>query len=246
LFAGDSGFNAGEFWAAYEEQAPTEDFKDLIEGMLAYNPTSRPTMADILGHRWVRGAVCTKEQFASKCKKFMDLAVAEKKAANEAFGIDHAVDKRERRALTPGADWAPIAAKLVTLPFRPDFDQTTTGRVKRFVVEGKCLDAMFVLYEACKATCAEEDLCKGENIEISDTKWKFSVPIKEGEGPEDATFKMQVEIHELVTNVSYTVTVCRKGGSELFAHKAFNKVYDKFINFVREETIVKPMPGQTE
>ena len=46
----------------------TEEFKELIESMLAYNPTTRPTMADILGNSWMRGEVCTKEEFAAKCK----------------------------------------------------------------------------------------------------------------------------------------------------------------------------------
>lgn len=46
----------------------SEDFKDLIENMLAFNPTSRPTMADILGHNWMRDKVCTKDEFEVKCK----------------------------------------------------------------------------------------------------------------------------------------------------------------------------------
>jgi len=143
----------------------TEDFKELIEGMLAYNPTTRPTMADILGHRWMRGNVCTKEEFAAKCKSFMSAAVDEKKATNDKIGVDHAVDRLRRAE----PQWEQIEKNLMDVPFRPDFEQTTTGRVKRFIVQGKPLEVMKLLYEACKAQA-------GSGTEASETKWKLSIP----------------------------------------------------------------------
>ena len=221
LLAGDNGTNADAFWAKYEGEAPTEDFKDLIEGSLAYNPTTRPTMVDILGHRWMRGKVCTKEQFAAKCKPFMQAAIDEKKAANEGFGIDHAVD-RVRRS---DKQWEQIAKNLVDVPFRPDFARTTTGRVKRFIVQGIPLEVMKLLYEACK---------KHGGAEASETKWKLTIPCSEGQADEAETFKMQIELHELDQNKQYVVSVSRKGGSEM-AHRAFNAAYKKLIEHVKEE-----------
>jgi len=52
LFAGDAGQNAPQFWAQYEDGTRnlSIEFKQLIEALLAKEPSSRPTMADILGH----------------------------------------------------------------------------------------------------------------------------------------------------------------------------------------------------
>lgn len=59
LFAANAGVEADKFWTKVSAKDQTADFKDLMESMLAYNPTSRLTMADILGHAWMRGPVCT-------------------------------------------------------------------------------------------------------------------------------------------------------------------------------------------
>lgn len=73
------------------------------------------------------------------------MAIDEKKATNEQLGIDHAVE-RVRRS---DKKWEQISKNLVNIPFRPDFEQTTTGRVKHFTVQGSPLDVMKLLYEAC-------------------------------------------------------------------------------------------------
>ena len=43
------------FWDYYADRELTEEFQNLIESMLALNPTTRPTMADILAHPWMKG-----------------------------------------------------------------------------------------------------------------------------------------------------------------------------------------------
>jgi len=86
---------------------------------------------------------------------------------------------------------------------------------------------MKLLYEACKAL-------PGGGTEASETKWKLTIPCKEGEGDEAETFKMQIELHELENNKQYAVSVSRKGGTEM-AHRVFNETYKKFIEHVKEE-----------
>jgi p90 ribosomal S6 kinase len=53
--ANSHGVNADKFWALYKDCMISDDFKNLIESMLAFDPSSRPTMADVLGHSWLRG-----------------------------------------------------------------------------------------------------------------------------------------------------------------------------------------------
>ena len=59
LLVDDNGTKADKFWDSYPNHTFTEEFKSLIENMLAFNPTSRATIVDILGHEWMRGEVIT-------------------------------------------------------------------------------------------------------------------------------------------------------------------------------------------
>jgi len=60
LLVDENGTKAQKFWSNYDEECSlSEDFKGFIESMLAFNPISRATMADILGHPWMRGRVLT-------------------------------------------------------------------------------------------------------------------------------------------------------------------------------------------
>lgn len=54
------------FWNFHSKRRPagffTDDFKDLIQRMLAYDPAERPTMVEVANHPWVKGTVLTFEQ----------------------------------------------------------------------------------------------------------------------------------------------------------------------------------------
>jgi len=47
-----------QFWALYEKNRPagfySADFKNLISAMLSFNPSMRPSMADVVAHPWVK------------------------------------------------------------------------------------------------------------------------------------------------------------------------------------------------
>jgi len=51
------------FWKAHSKNKPegffSEDFKNLITSMLAFDPSQRPSMADIKAHAWYKGEVVT-------------------------------------------------------------------------------------------------------------------------------------------------------------------------------------------
>ena len=53
------------FWEAHEEEFEdkySDDFKDLFERMVAFNPEERPELEEVLGHEWMRGAVATEDE----------------------------------------------------------------------------------------------------------------------------------------------------------------------------------------
>ena len=54
------GHTASEFWRRHEGYIKTtlpngfdEDFKNLVTLMLSYHPENRPSIVDIIGHRWM-------------------------------------------------------------------------------------------------------------------------------------------------------------------------------------------------
>ena len=68
--AGSHGVNSEKFWDLYRNLNISEDFMNLIESMLAVDPSSRPTIVDVIGHAWFRGKVDTKEEFRQKCEVY--------------------------------------------------------------------------------------------------------------------------------------------------------------------------------
>ena len=64
------------FWQNYDKWKVSEDFKELVSLLLAPDPGSRPTMADILGHEWMREEVVTTAELTECLGKVMEAAEA--------------------------------------------------------------------------------------------------------------------------------------------------------------------------
>lgn len=203
----DYGTKADKFWNKYDDCEITEDFKSFIESMLAFNPISRATMADILGHPWMRGKTITQQQFEETCKKFLDATIEEQKKANEELGVDHNSKHLTRRS---PRDFNGI--DFVNREFRPVPGHASSSKVKSFEVSGQPIDIMKHMY----ATAGEMGLA----AQLSETKWKFSFPcvVQDKHNEEIETFKVQVELHD-----KGNVTFSRKTGSAL-TFKAFNDI----------------------
>ena len=80
--AGSHGVNSDNFWSLYDCDISV-DFKNLIEGMVAVDPSSRPTIVDIVGHAWFRGKVDSEAQFTQKCETYFRNAQEEKRTLNQ-------------------------------------------------------------------------------------------------------------------------------------------------------------------
>ena len=57
----------------------TDEFKELMEFLLAYEPTARPVMVDIIGHPWMRGDTVTDEEFKTQVDTYIDKVKAKQK-----------------------------------------------------------------------------------------------------------------------------------------------------------------------
>jgi hypothetical protein len=127
----------------------------------------------------------------------------EKNAANETNGVDYAVHMHVIKKSDEKFDR--FVSNFCNANFRPVLERTSTGSVKRFNLDGKPLAIMGYLYVVAKEI---------GQVDVSDTKWKMSIPCSKDQDKEADTFKMQIELHEVELNKKYTVSVSRKGGSE--------------------------------
>jgi len=199
----------------------SDNFKNLMESMMAYQPSSRPTMVDIIGHPWMRGAVDTQEEFHLKCKGFFDLAVEEKQKANDAIGIDHIVyrTRKSDRDENQEAEFNEKLSKISDVPFRPVLERTAYTKVNNFTMQMKPQDIMTLLHEV---VTQEKDW----KVQLSQTKWKMSVLCPESNDKKAKLLKLNLELHELEQNKKYVISASCKTGS-LKTIRAFNEIYTK-------------------
>merc|ERR1712226_176259 len=61
-----------KFWEAHSKKKPenfySEEFKSLINGMLSFDPTQRPSIAEIIAHPWFTKETATPEQIFEEFK----------------------------------------------------------------------------------------------------------------------------------------------------------------------------------
>lgn len=66
------GNRADIFWKAHSQNKPagffSEEFKNLISAMLSYEPSFRPSIADIKAHPWYNGPTATLDQIQQEFK----------------------------------------------------------------------------------------------------------------------------------------------------------------------------------
>ena len=60
------------YWRTKDKMQMSDDFKELIEFLLAYEPTARPVMADIIGHSWMRAETVSEEDFKTQVDAYID------------------------------------------------------------------------------------------------------------------------------------------------------------------------------
>ena len=66
----------------------SEEFKSFISLTTAQSPELRLTMADLLGHKWMRGEFTKKEDFAAKYNSIMERTLSKRDNGQEALNVD--------------------------------------------------------------------------------------------------------------------------------------------------------------
>ena len=92
------------FWQKHAKKGVTAEFKQLISMMLQHEPAGRATMADIIAHQWMRGEVCTEEEFVAHVQDFMEKAMKAREIEQAEFDVDFQIAKAGMRKLRRGKE----------------------------------------------------------------------------------------------------------------------------------------------
>ena len=75
----------------------SDDFKELMEFLLAYEPSARPVMADIIGHPWMRAESITDEDFKTKVDAYIEQIKVKQNKDQEKMDVDYQIILNPKR-----------------------------------------------------------------------------------------------------------------------------------------------------
>ena len=158
--------NSNNFWAAYRKAIPgiSQEFVDLVTAMIAEQPAGRPTMAEFLGHPWMRGQTISQDEFGQHCAKFIEAANSARDAEQNSNGIDFQIPSAERNRRGGEGEGPEFNDEFFE---RHTFKKLDKSQLtdKFFIVNSQPLDAISQLYELISD--------KGFEPKVSEKSWKI-------------------------------------------------------------------------
>lgn len=155
----------------------SEEFKSLAGLLLAPDAAARPTMADVLGHPWMRGEAATHQDFTAKFNHIMQRAVDTRDGGQEALDVDFQIAGAGRRQNMRGGggkgdvdinkEWA------MGREFRPVVPPRLGQQCTTFTVLGDPLEIMGALRDVLSGYSA-----KDADLTLSKRAWRATVTAK--------------------------------------------------------------------
>lgn len=84
-------YDHAKFWNRHNTKGVSEEFKSLAALLLAPEPGSRPTMADVLGHAWMRGETASQAEFSARFSNIMDEAQGAREEDQAGYDVDYQI-----------------------------------------------------------------------------------------------------------------------------------------------------------
>lgn len=176
----------------------SDEFKSLVGLLLAPEPGARPTMADVLGHAWMRGEVATKADFVARFGPIMQGAISARDGGQEALDVDFQIATAGRRQAMRGVGATVIDANWAKgREFRPVVPSRLGQQCATFTVLGEPLEIMGALRDLL----GDYD----KNVTLSKRGWRASCTARlqalavEGEEAKDAVVQEENKDGEWAT-----------------------------------------------
>lgn len=249
------------FWKAHSRNKPngadffSEEFKNLITGMLQFDPAMRPSMAEVRNHPWVvNGPVATLQDIAhefSQRKQAID-------AENEAKRIQKEQERQAKMIAAGGHGVGRRQYKNLTV-FRSD-EEESKDKYEVSVSTRVLDDYIRLVHKNTEffSTINPDELLgelayflqeRGQKVRIDDKKFKLHATLnidfgQEGDDEEkneddedmdeeekkkeeeDQAIDMTVKILRVKENEKFCVEFTRTGGDQLLFFNAFNTIRD--------------------
>ena len=175
-----------EFWNNYERRGKvySEDFKSFISLTTAPSPELRLTMADLLGHKWMRGQFTKREDFAAKYDPIMERTLSKRDNGQEALNVDFQIatagtrrgmrgDKIGDAAIELNDNWATSNDRK----FGPVISLGLGLQCITFTVLGKPLEIMQHLRDTLDWYDNEDADKENRTLKLSKSSWKVQVVV---------------------------------------------------------------------
>mmetsp|Transcript_40911 Transcript_40911/g.47038 ORF Transcript_40911/g.47038 Transcript_40911/m.47038 type:complete len:488 (-) Transcript_40911:410-1873(-) len=237
-----------DFWRQHSKNKPgkdnfySEDFKSLINSMLAFEPVQRLSVAEIKAHPWFRGATCSPEEVIEELnrrKMCVDRAAEEEQERKRAerermqqgnrvgvgYGAgygnpqfrDVAINRNEQEAgIEMNADLQQVMQAKRTAETYERF----TAKCTEFFTTSSADDMFAILFNYAKS--------KATDFKVSDDSYKIKVSHVTEEDRIEFTIKILA-----AENKTNCVEFTRKRGQALEFHNIFNsykKDLDAFVD----------------
>ena len=201
-------------------------------------------MADLLGHKWMRGEVTKKEDFVAKYNPIMEQTLSKRDEDQEARDLDFSISQKWRGFKTGDAaieldvNWATYNGRK----FGPVISLRLGLQCITFTVLGEPLNIMKHLRDILE--WYDEDADK-KTLKLSKSAWKVKVVVhshsqdfnnihdeddkKEEKASTDGPCALiSAEMHEIEAGSKYLVSLVRKQGDGLVFAKESEKIKEMF------------------
>ena len=249
------------FWKAHSKNKPngldffSEHFRNLITSMLQFDPTLRPSMAEVKAHPWMQGPIPTLEAIQAE--------FVQRKAYIDQQNEAKRIQKEQERAaqVHAGVGGAGRRQYKNVTTHRGEADDAMDDESKHEVIEVKkrTLDPYFDFVKKNTEFFTLEDpqaiideiggylQDQGHEVKLDDNKYKLTVTLKnalvdeedqqDGAGEaqaEEAPVQMAIKILtvEGSSPAKYCVEFARKGGDQLQFFEEFSKIRDEVAHVV--------------
>jgi len=223
------------FWKAHSRNKAagfyTEEFKDLITNMLQLIPTHRLSLADVVGHPWMQGAIASEsdvqQEFANRYARIKQQADAEQeqKAAQKAARANRtcAVHRSGNVTYMSAAEGEEETKEDYVVRTMDEFDKTGINKVTQFFTTYAPNDIFADIHEFADKMDAQ--------VTVNPKKWKMDFVLHHAENKDpngelvEHALATQIGVKLLKVDEKKTcVEFNLKGGSRVLFLKEYMRI----------------------
>ena len=198
--------NYKAYWKKFEDYEFSEDFKELYQSMIAYDPEKRPSLDQILGSNWLKEAISENDK--KELKEKLNTLFKKLKNENEEIGLANDIIDEEGYA-TRGLDDNENNQSYFDENLEPKKISNDRITINHFIkINGTLNEVKFMNRLTQQIASDFKDKCF---IEASKNNLKFKLIFEYEDDEEHGNCTMDIELFKYEKG-GYLVEFLRRGG----------------------------------